>query len=295
LHPLSADRGGLTNRHRRINVALRVENATANNWRHNNDSWGINMKALVRMFFGSSLLAASLAAQAQEELPVLPTEIYICNFAGTSDMDDMMGAMDEFNAWADAAGIDDLTIFLLTPNYYSDELDYDLVGLNIWPDGAAWGSGSDKIGADPDALAPFEGIVDCQGHALYALVGVKPPTTPVADGGLFEFSNCTLEGNRDGNEGIGAVAAASQLFSQWNLSDAHAAMFNLAGLSSDTDYDFKWVTYYPSYGTYGSLFDHIVGENQIDTLNNMLNPIMACDSSRIYSTSVIRMAAEEQP
>ena len=250
------------------------------------------MKKLAGLAFGSILFAAGHSVQAQEEVPVLPTEIYTCNFVGTSDMGDMMDAMDDFNAWADANGITDLTIYLLTPNYYSDEVDYDLVGLNVWPDGAAFGTGSDQIGADPDALAPFEGVVDCQGHALYALVGVKPPTVDVADGGLFEFSNCTMRGNRNGNEGIGAVAAASQLFSQWNLNDAHAAFFNLAGLPNGTSYDFKWVTYYPSYKAYGSLFDHIVGENQIDTLNNMINPIMACDSSRLYSTTVVREAAE---
>jgi len=250
------------------------------------------MKTLAKLAVGSSLLLAGMAAQSQEAPPVLPTEIYTCNFVGTSDMSDMMDAMDDFNAWADRANITDLTIYLLTANYYSEDLDYDLVGLNIWPNGAAWGSGSDKIGADPDALAPFEGVVDCQGHALYALVGVKPPVVEVADGGLFEFSNCTLEGNRSGDEGVAAVTAASEIFAQWNLNDAHAALFNIAGLPPDTSYDFKWLTYYPSYSAYGSLFDHIVGGNEISTLNNLLNPVMACDSSRMSSTSVVREAAE---
>jgi hypothetical protein len=196
------------------------------------------MKTLARLALAFVFVTAGLSAQAQEEFPVLPVEIFACNFVGTSDMNDLNAAFDDFNAWADSNGIDDLTIYLLTPNFFSVDFEFDLIGLNIWPDGAAFGSGNASMAGDPDALASFEGVVDCAAHSLYALVGVKPPMQDPQSGGLFEFTDCTMQGNRSTDEGIAAVAAASELFSQWNLNDAHAAMFNIAGLPLDTSYQF---------------------------------------------------------
>ncbi|HUF72472.1 MAG TPA: hypothetical protein VMR74_06200 [Gammaproteobacteria bacterium] len=206
-------------------------------------------------------------------------------------MADLNDAFDDYNAWADENGINDLTIYLLTPNFYSEDFEFDVIGLNFWPTGAAFGSGNARMAGDPDSLASFDGVVDCAAHSLYALVGVKPPTQDPQTGGLFEFTDCTMQGGRSNDEGIAAVAAASQLFSQWNLNDAHAAMFNIAGLPPDTSYQFKWVTYYPSYETWGSLFDNIVTGGHVQTLGAMLDPVMRCNSSRIYSTSVMRTAA----
>ena len=250
------------------------------------------MKALCKLAIGLAFAMAGLSAQAQQDFPVLPTEIYACNYINGSDRADLNRSFAQFNEWADEAGISDLTSYLLTPSYYSEDVDYDFIGLNIWPNGAAFGGGNGAISRDPDAFAGFTDVVQCPSHALYALVGVKPPAQEIQSGGLFEFSNCTMKGNRSGDEGVAAVAAASQLFSQWNLNDAHAVFFNIAGLPSNTSYQFKWVTYYPSYEAWGSLYDHIVNEGAIQTLGAMLDPVMQCDSSRIYETTVMRMAAE---
>lgn len=250
------------------------------------------MKALRKLAFGFLLSVPWLAAHAQQPFPVLPTEIYACNYVNGSDRADLNRSFAQFNEWADEAGISNLTSYLLTPSYYSEDVDYDFIGLNIWPNGAAFGRGNGAISRDADAFSGFTDVVQCASHALYALVGVKPPTQEIQSGGLFEFSNCTMNGNRSGDEGVAAVAAASELFGQWNLNDAHAALFNIAGLPSNTSYQFKWVTYYPSYETWGSLYDHIVSEGAIQTLGAMLDPVMHCDSSRFYETSVMRMAAE---
>lgn len=251
------------------------------------------MKALRNFVIGGLLFMAGLPAYAQQEVPVLPVEIFACNFVGDSDMSDLNRSFRAFNTWADQNGIDDLTIYLLTPSYFSEDVDYDIIGLNIWPDGSAFGRGNAQMSSDPDSLSSFNGVVDCAAHSLYALVGVKPPVEEPQSGGMFEFSNCTMKGNRSNDEGIAAVAAASEFFGQWNLNDAHAALFNIAGLPSDTSFQFKWITYYPSYETFGSLFDHMVNENGVQTLGAMLDPVMQCDSSRFYNTTVMRMAAEE--
>jgi len=251
------------------------------------------MNKLVKLAIGCVFGMAGISAQAQQDLPVLPTEMFACNYVDGSDMTDLNRSFAQFNTWADRAGIDDLTMFLLTPNFFSDDVDYDLIGLNIWPDGAAFASGNAKISDDPDAYGSFDGVVECSSHALYALVGVKPPTQDVESGGLFEFTNCTMKGNRSNNEGIAAIAGVAQLFERYNINDAHAAFFNLAGLAPDTSYQFKWVTYYPSFEAWGRLFDGIVGDGAVQDIDAIVNPVMQCDSSRIYNTTVERMAAGE--
>ena len=267
-------------------MAARLEKQYKNNV-------GEIMKIFAKLTVSICFFAFTLSAGAQEEAPVLPVEMFACNFAGTSDMGDLDRSFAEFNAWADDNGIDDLTMFRLTPVFFSDEFEFDVLGLNIWPDGAAFARGNSAIAGDADALTAFEGVVDCAAHSLYALVGVKPPESDVQDGGLFEFSNCSMKGNRSNDEGIAAVAAVSQLFGRWNINDAHAALFNLAGLPSDASYQFKWVTYYPSYESWGALFDGIIGDGAVPEIGALIDPVMQCDSSRIYSASVMRMAVGE--
>lgn len=256
------------------------------------------MKTMGKLTYGVLVAAASFMAEervlAQEDFPVLPVEMFACNFTGTNDIGDLDRPFADFNAWADEQGIDDLTIYLLTPQFFSEEFEYDVLGLNIWPDGAAFGRGNARMASDPDALAGFEGVVECAAHSMYALVGVKPPEQEVTTGGLFEFSNCTMKGNRSDDEGVAAIATVvNEIFGPWNAGDAHAAFFNIAGLAPDTAYQFKWVTYYPSYESLGSIFDHFVSEGAVQTAGAILDPVMDCDSSRVYSTTVMRTADEE--
>jgi hypothetical protein len=214
-----------------------------------------------------------------------------CNFSNGADMTDLSRAFDEYNVWADAAGITGLTIYQLTPSFYSEDMEYDFLGMNIWPDGAAFGDGNDAMANDSDSLAMFEDVVECDTHALYALVGVKPPAENIAPPSLWEFSNCTMHGNRSADEGVAAVGAVTEIFARYNLNDAHAALFNIAGHQSDADYDFKWVTTYQSYQSWGSLFDGLTGDGGVQEMGAILDPVMQCDSSRIYSTTVRRTAA----
>jgi len=244
-------------------------------------------------------LAVGLSAQAQQQTQapdgtvVLPVEMFGCNYVGENDASDLDRSFDEFNEWADENGIDDLTMYLLAPNFVSEDFEFDIIGMNIWPSGAAFGSGNDAIADSDGAYDSFTGVVDCAAHGLYALVGIKPPQQDTQTGGLFEFSNCTMKGNRSNDEGIAAVTAVTDIFGQWDLNDAHAALFNIAGEASDTSYQFKWISYYPSFSAFGSLFDNMVETGGVQTVGAITEPVMDCDSSRMYNTIVMRTAAAE--
>jgi len=245
------------------------------------------MKMYQSLALGALLASVSFAALAQDEMPVLPTEVFGCNYVGDSDRGDLDRAFARFNDWADDNGIGNLTSLLLTPQFFSTEREFDVIGMDIWENGASFGSGVSGMMADPDALAGFEGVVECSAHGLYALVGVKPPEQDAPAGGIFEFTDCWIRENRSPDEGVAAIAEFAAMTAGWNVGDAYGALFNIAGETADTDYTFKWLTYYPSYEAFGSVFDHMAAGG-VQQAGAIVDPVMHCNSSRMYDMEVMR-------
>ena len=59
------------------------------------------------------------------------------------------------------------------------------------------------------------------------------------------------------------------------------------GKAPDAGFDFKWVSYYPSMKAYGAVFDHYVAGG-VQAAAAIVDPVMDCNISRIYSVSVMR-------
>ena len=245
------------------------------------------MKTFEGLALGAILASVSATAFGQDEMPIFPVEAFGCTYAGDSDRGDLDRAFDGFNDWADEQGITNLTSLLLTPQFFSSELGYDVVGMDIWEDGAAFGSGLSGMMSDPDALASFDGVVDCASHSLYALVGVKPPAEESPNKGIFEFTDCWIKENRSPDDGIAAVAAIAGMTASWNVGDAYGVLFNVAGETGDADYTFKWLSYYPSYEAFGSVFDHYAA-GAVQQADAIIDPVMTCNSSRMFDMEVMR-------
>jgi hypothetical protein len=251
------------------------------------------MKHQTTAFFGALLAVAGFQAQAQEEFPVLPVEMFGCTWQSGQNMSDLDSANDTFNEWADGAGITDLTSLVLTPHYFSSEQQYEVIGMDIWNTGAALGSGVGQIMANPDAVADYDEVVACDAHAIYALVGVKPPAEGQSiDGGMFEFTDCTIRANHSPEDGIATVATIGGLWTPWNVGDAHGVMFPVSGETPDADYTFKWITFYPSMEAYGAVFDHYV-EGFVVQAGAIISPVMQCNNSRMYDLSIVREAQDQ--
>jgi hypothetical protein len=206
----------------------------------------------------------------------------------------MQAPFDTFNDWADDNGITELTSLILMPAFVSAESEFDVFGMDIWETGVGMGSGVSQMMSDEDALADFDDVVACPGHALYALVGVKPPAEGQSiDGGLFEFTDCTLRTTRSPEEGIAAAAAVGEMWSEWNVGDAHGVMFPAAGEAPDAEFDFKWVSFYASVKEYGEVFDHYAA-GAVQSAAAIVDPVMDCNISRIYSIGLMREAPAGQ-
>jgi hypothetical protein len=222
-----------------------------------------------------------------QDLDVLPTETYICQYRDGMDNADIGVANTAFNRWADSAGLTGLTSLMLTPVFHSSELEAEIIGMDIWQSGAAMGQGLAAVMGDPKSVEAYDKTVECSAHQLFALIGIKPPSGNSGEGGMMSLQNCKLNGTRSLDDAIATATAVSQLEGEWNLGDAQALLVPVAGETSDADYDFKWVSFYPSVQAFGSLFDHYAA-GAVRTVGQMVDPVMSCDSSRMYSVAVAR-------
>lgn len=244
----------------------------------------------------AALFAFSGVSAQEAAPPLLPVELFICNFKAGNDFADLERANADFNKWADANGLTGLTSYVLTPVFHSDELTADVIGMDIWNNGEAMGEGGASIAADPDSVAGYNDVLDCGAHQLFVLVGTKPPSEGlIKDGSTFQFTNCTLMENRSGGDAIQAAMAWGNATAEAGISDAQALLFPAAGESSTADYSFKWITAGPSMQAFGRSIDQFLSGGLLQTRGNIVRDLMTCDSQRVYSTSVVRQSqADDQ-
>lgn len=246
------------------------------------------MRKLIGTAFGAVLgLGCVGSASAQQQGPVvLPAEIFLCNYTEGSDVGDLNAVNKTYNAWADKNGLKSITSLLLTPHFYSNELEYDVVGMDIWASGAAMGSGLGQMMAPGSPIPDYDKVVNCPAHQFFALVGIKPPQGE-GEPAVFEVADCTVKANRSTDDGIAALTAVTQLWAGWGVGDAHAALIPVAGETGDANYTFKWLVGYPSWAAFGSVFEHYAG-GAVAEAAQITDNVMQCNSARMYDVTAIR-------
>lgn len=253
------------------------------------------MKKMRSLSIGAVLgaLVCICSASAQQQIPFLPTELFICNYQDGNDMSDLQGVHDEFNEWADGAGVNSFTAYMLMPAFHSNELAADVIYMNIWNSGEAMGNGAATIAAG-DGAAGFDEVLDCGAHQLFMLAGIKPPSDGLlANGAVFQFTNCTLMDNRNGGDGIAAAQAWANATGEAGILDAQALLFPVAGEVGSADYSFKWITGTSSVRAFGRSIDQYMAGGLVQTRGSMMRDLASCDSQRIYNSVLVREATAE--
>ncbi len=248
------------------------------------------MKKLRSLSLGAALgaLLCFGSASGQQQVPFLPTELFICNFQDGSDMSDLQRVHEDFNEWADEAGVNTFTSYLLMPAFHSDQLTADVIYMNIWNNGEAMGNGVATIAAG-DGAAGFGEVLDCGAHQLFMLAGIKPPSDGLlSNGAVFQFTNCRLMDNRNGTDGIEAALAWADATGEAGIQDAQALLFPVAGEAGDADYSFKWITGTSSVRAFGRSMDQFMSAGLVQTRGNMMRNLASCDSQRIYNSVLVR-------
>ena len=245
----------------------------------------------ISILIGACLASVFSAAIAQEDMTALPVEMFGCTFKDEMGMADIERANRSFNNWADRNDVNSVSSLMLTPHFFSPDQEFELIGMDIWESGADMGAGVTKLMADDSAVEDYVAALDCPAHALFALVGIKPPQGD-PQGGLLEFTDCTLRADHSADDGIAAATAIANMMTPWGLNDAHAVLFPVSGESPDADYTFKWITYYPSVAAFGGVFDHFAAGAAREA-GAIVDPVMSCNNSRMYDVSTVRTAGED--
>lgn len=240
--------------------------------------------------FAALILICSGPAQAQQR--PAPIEILACNFIDGAAGEDLQGPMNDLNEWMDEQNLHNFNISTLVPMYTSEAFTYDVLFFNRWIDGHAMGQ---TLAAffGPDGAEVGEGfndVVDCSSSTAFGGILIKPPGES-RNGGPLQFFNCTVKENRTMGDGIAAINAWAKAASESGTESGtgHAVLFPLAGESPDATYSFKWLVLFESFEAYGDSLDALLtpGGPQIGAI---INPVMDCDSPRIYNQIINRQA-----
>ena len=234
-------------------------------------------------------------ALAQEGPPTFtPFEIIGCNFIGNNEMSDLTPVIEDFNEWADEAGIDGYTGIISVPFFHNAQFPYDYLWLGLFADGTAMGSGLHQwVNQSGDLPEQFADVVDCPSHAGYSAVSLKAGNGEgdgVEDGGKFllEFRNCTVHENRTGPEAASAIREWIDYLTENGSNSTHTLLLPGPGEAADADYSFKWMSSYSSYVSLGREYELSFNNGGIGTRNDLFGRLMTCDSSRIYNASFVR-------
>ena len=250
------------------------------------------MKALTSCCMAASLTALVLihptTAQAQQQAPGI-VEIVACNFINGSDAADLERPMSAFNAWADKHNLENFNVSTLMPIYMSEAATYDVLFFNRWTSASAMGQGLGMFyGPDGDeAVADFGSVVDCSSTTAFAAILLHAPGE-ARDGGPIQFFNCTVKENRTLGDGVAAINQWAEAAGD-EYGTGHAVLLPVAGENPDATYTFKWVVLHESYENYGDSLGALFAPGA-PTLGNIVDPVMDCDSARVYAQVIDRRA-----
>lgn len=240
------------------------------------------------------LAGSALAQQPAQMQPTPILEIFACNFNANNDRDDLNAAAARWTAWADRNNVRDYTAFIGTPFLYSTDQTFDVIWIGGWPNATAMGAGESLyFRTGQEINAGFAAVVDCSSHSQWAEVVVNVPGTPAPENGIAVFNDCELRDDRTVPEVLAALGQVGEYFAGRGSPDAFvAALFPIAGLADDEDYDFKLVRGFNSIEDYGKGLDLYTGGGFL-RVGELTDRLMRCDSSRVYAIDRVRLAAEQ--
>ena len=203
--------------------------------------------------------------------------------------------MNDLNAWMDERNLNNFNISTLVPIFTSEAFTYDVLFFNCWVDGSAMGQNLAAF-SDPDsgdALEGFSSVVNCSSTTAFAGILLQPPGES-RNGGPMQFFNCTVKENRTVGEGIAAINAWAQAGaeSDTDFGTGHAVLLPIAGENPSATYNFKWLVLFESFQAYGDSLDALFAPGG-PALGDIIDPVMDCDSARVYNQILNRQAQED--
>jgi len=244
------------------------------------------------------LLVGSSAALAQDEAEapeITPVETWACSYNEGKGPEDLKAVVAEWNEWMDDEGQDDYFAAIITPTFYG-ERNFDIGWLGTWPNANSMGAGTDHwMTAGGEIAGKFFDVMTCGSHTMFATLEIKePPRNDDDEDNTFvlAFSNCSIEEGRTFEEYMAAQTEWNAYADEIGMAGGAWVMFPIWGENVEADYGFKFLSAASDYTTLGAN-TQIMFDGHWRKSNELFDDLVDCDSTRIYSATVIRQMAED--
>ena len=247
------------------------------------------IRTLVTLLAMVAILAigsgTAFAEHHEDGFKVIPVDMYACKYNEQSGPKDLDAYSAKFNAWADAKGLNDLSVWTLTPYYYGpgDNSDFDFIWMIAGKTAVALGKTHDTWVADDDGLqGEANELASCAGHSNFASVNYKPtPAGETPEDSLITFSDC----NYDEDATFEALGTAMDALSEYlgeNGSEAGIFHWYPQYGGGGEKFDFKWLEVHGSFEAMGGDYELYGNGRGFETYNELVGSLVTCDAARVY-------------
>lgn len=231
-----------------------------------------------------TLLAGTGVAFAQNDgVPQFrPVEMWVCNYNERKDQGDFDSVLEDLVA---VIGDDPYAAYRLTPNFVTDEQDFDFIYLGVWESGASMGRDMAKYMANGTAVdAAWNETVDCPASLMYASSEIQPVGSGDADGGgdfMLTVSDCTVGHGQSNGQALGAL----RRFNDYRVTNGSEvptfAWFPVYG-GGGIEFSFKLVQAYAGAEHFGNSFQWFVDHQAYLVQEDIMSGVLDCDVPRVY-------------
>jgi len=257
----------------------------------------MNKLVVTILSVGILTLFVAIDVQAQDEdrmAKFVPTEIWACNYnegKGSSDLDAVAG---KWNAYMDENDADGYVAWTLTPQYFSDKQEFDVLWLGAWKDGNAMGQGRDSYHTTGGAImAEFGKVLDCFGHSGFVSRAFKlPPNYDEAPSkmGVITFTDCSIEEGATYDSVVAGLSAWAKVFGENGSEAALYQWWQTYGGGGESTFDFKLLSVHANHASLGADLERMANGGLWRNRMELVGDQFSCDVSRVYDAKLRRAA-----
>lgn len=238
--------------------------------------------------------ATCVEAQGDDRLAkFVPTELHACNFKEGQGPNDLDAASGKWKAYMDKNKDDTYLAWTLTPQYYSDEQDFDVLWLGAWKDGNAMGKGRDNYHATGGAvMAEFAKVVDCRAHLGFVSKAFKLPANDEAgapDTSVITFTDCSMKEGATYDTVVAGISAWAKMLGDNGSESGLYQWWPVYG-GGETAFDFKLLSVHANYASLGADLERLGNGALWRKRMELVGDQFDCDVSRVYDAKLRRAA-----
>lgn len=231
-----------------------------------------------------------IPAMAQESAPIVPVEMFYCDFREGKAMKDLTAVASDFAKWAKKRG--DYSAWIITPQFRTTEATWEVGWLGSWTSGAGMGAGIDAYRAEGGKLAAaFDEVITCSGHGLASSMEIHAPSGP-PDDGLVWFSSCSLDEDASMADALKAHGQYSAAMRDMGATGGSSWAFVPTLGGGSPDFDYYHVSAWTRYADFGKGYDLYFNGGGLAAMEEATDDVVSCDAPRIYDARLVVRAAE---